>query len=168
MNPTKFKDGNKYIMTHLYDIDVCVESDKWAGGPFGEDSSEMVQRIVSIVLGKLDYPHRCEVSVLLCDDARIQELNKKYRQKDKPTNVLSFPQEDLHFGHLGDVILSFDTIEKEAREQKKTFSDHVTHLVVHGVLHLLGYDHEEEGEAQRMESQEVVLLEAMGVENPYT
>lgn len=118
---------------------------------------------------------RGELSVVLCDDDFIRTLNREYRGKDKPTNVLSFPQIEFREGEgfgdpvpFGDLILAYETIIREAEEQKKSFSSHFTHLIIHGTLHLLGYDHETEGEAEEMESLEIAILEQMGIENPYS
>lgn len=116
-----------------------------------------------------------EISIVLCDDAFIRDLNKNYRGKDKATNVLSFPQSDFNdfippqgILAFGDIILSYQTIEREAAVQDKTFADHFTHMVVHGTLHLLGYDHEKEAEAEEMEGLEIAILQKMGIENPYS
>lgn len=110
-----------------------------------------------------------EVSLLFCDDARIRELNRQFRAKDKPTNVLSFPGpeplEEARF--LGDIALAFETIDREAQEQGKTLEGHCRHMIVHGFLHLLGYDHEDADEAEEMEASEIRALHALGVENPY-
>lgn len=146
-----------------------------------------------------------EMSVILADDDTVQELNKNYRGKDKPTNVLSFALyadggdeegedegfegeeqdedepddepdgEDVEFLSpeapvpviLGDVILAFETVEREAREQRKAFADHLAHLVTHGVLHLLGYDHIEDSEAEQMERLETQILSGLGIADPY-
>ena len=107
----------------------------------------------------------CEVSILLTNDAAIQILNRDYRGFDKPTNVLSFPQDDDIL--LGDIAMAYETLEREAIEQDKTFHDHFTHLFVHGALHLLGYDHEEKHDQEDMEQQEIKILHGLGVENPY-
>lgn len=107
-----------------------------------------------------------EISILLTDDENIQQLNKNYRGKDKPTNVLSFPQEEP--GMLGDIALALETLEREAEEQEKSLSDHFTHLFVHGVLHLRGYDHElGQKEQDEMEALEIKILKDLGVDNPY-
>ncbi len=106
-----------------------------------------------------------ELSVLLTDDAQIHALNRDFRGKDKPTNVLSFPQ-DMP-GLFGDVILARETLEREASEQGKTFEHHVAHMLVHGVLHLLGFDHLEDAEAETMEALEVRALARLGIDNPY-
>ncbi|AUN30292.1 rRNA maturation RNase YbeY [Niveispirillum cyanobacteriorum] len=146
-----------------------------------------------------------EMSVILADDDTVQELNKNYRGKDKPTNVLSFAlyadggdeegededhvdeeQDQEELGDepdggdveflspeapvpviLGDVILAFETVEREAREQRKAFADHLAHLVTHGVLHLLGYDHIEDSEAEQMERLETQILSGLGIADPY-
>ena len=105
------------------------------------------------------------LNVALADDKRVRVLNARDRDKDKPTNVLSYPSGERDF--VGDVILARQTVWREARAQKKTPADHVTHLVVHGVLHLLGHDHEEDGEAERMERLERRILARLGVADPY-
>lgn len=107
-----------------------------------------------------------EYSLVLADDGEIQRFNNEFRDKDKPTNVLSFPADEP--GELGDLILSYDTIVREAEEQGKSLDAHVTHMIIHGILHLLGFDHEEsEEEAEEMEALEIDLLNALGVSNPY-
>jgi probable rRNA maturation factor len=114
---------------------------------------------------RLARPKKFEISVVLADDAFVKELNKQYRGKDKPTNVLSFPS-DLA-GELGDIVFAFETIEKEAKEQQKTFRNHTAHLLVHGFLHLLGHDHMDEKEARIMENKEIKILKKLGINNPY-
>lgn len=119
-----------------------------------------------------------EVSVRLTDDAEVQTLNHQYRQKDKPTNVLSFPmvQPDLLEGLansddgevlLGDIVLARETCAREAEEKSVAFADHATHLIVHGTLHLLGYDHQGDFEAEAMEALERAILATLGVDDPY-
>ena len=111
---------------------------------------------------------------MLANDDLMQILNREYREKDKPTNVLTFANldsEDIEpegLLNLGDVILSYDTIHRETQEQGKFLLDHIRHLTVHGVLHLLGYDHRDEDEANDMETLEIRILETLGVQNPYT
>lgn len=104
-----------------------------------------------------------EISVVLADDAFVRELNRTYRGKDKPTNVLSFPSGE----HLGDIVLALETVAREAEQQGKSFKAHAQHLLVHGTLHLLGHDHEQESEAEVMEQLEVKILKKLGVANPY-
>lgn len=134
--------------------------------------------------------HDVEIAITLTTDTAIRKLNKGYRQKDKPTNVLSFPQlqlpthgrtrknakppttKDLRiFEHrvlpLGDVVLARQTITREAKAQAKTLESHTLHLVVHGVLHLLGYDHMNAAEAKYMEKLECDILSLMGYDDPY-
>lgn len=111
-----------------------------------------------------------EVSLILTSDAEQQVLNRDWRGIDKPTNVLSFPQIEPFgavSGLLGDIILARETLEKEASEQGLTFDDHFTHLVVHGFLHLLGYDHMDDDEALAMEGLETQILASLGVADPY-
>ncbi len=112
----------------------------------------------------------------LSDDVEIKQLNKDFRGKDKPTNVLSFPAGDEMPGmemiemsekYIGDVIVSVETLEREAREQNKTVHDHFVHLFIHSVLHLLGYDHIIEEEAEVMEGLEIDILKTLGINNPY-
>jgi probable rRNA maturation factor len=106
------------------------------------------------------------LTVALADDRRVQQLNARDRRQDKPTNVLSYPSGER--GFLGDVVLARQTVRREAREQGKTLSDHAVHLVVHGTLHLLGYDHETgEQQAARMERLERRILKGLGIADPY-
>lgn len=113
-------------------------------------------------------PDRVSLSIALHSDAAVRRLNRSYRGHDKPTNVLSFPMTipDWHF--IGDIVLARQTVLREAREQGKRPANHLTHLVMHGTLHLLGYDHElGERQARRMEKLETRLLAAMGIADPY-
>ncbi len=112
-----------------------------------------------------------EVSVALADDATMRNLNREYRGKDMPTNVLAFPAEDSGAAGrarlLGDIVLAFETVQREAAKRSKPLSDHVSHLVVHGMLHLLGRDHENGAQAAAMEALEIAILNGLGVANPY-
>lgn len=105
------------------------------------------------------------LSILLTNDDHIQQLNRDFRNKDKPTNVLSFP--DGEDDYLGDIAVAFETIKREAEEQNKTIHHHFIHMLVHGVLHLKGYDHESDEEAEEMEALEIKILADMGIKNPY-
>ncbi len=105
------------------------------------------------------------MAVVLSDDTEVQRLNRDFRAKDKPTNVLSFPSDEPD--EWGDIILAYETIEREATEQNKSFSAHFTHLLVHGMLHLLGYDAIQEDEAEEGEAVEIETLAQLGLENPY-
>ncbi len=124
--------------------------------------------------GELEIPvKQAEVSILLTDDATVHELNKNYRNVDKPTNVLSFAALDDESEPvvdpmlLGDIVVAFETTKREAAEQGCSFADHLFHLIVHGMLHLIGYDHIEEWEAEEMEALEVRILADNGIGNPY-
>jgi probable rRNA maturation factor len=113
-----------------------------------------------------------EVSLLFTDDATIKELNAQWRAKDKPTNVLSFPAFPLKPGMalmplLGDIVLAFETVQSEAKQEQKPFENHVSHLVVHGLLHLLGYDHETDADADEMEGLERKILARLAIPDPY-
>ena len=106
-----------------------------------------------------------EVSLVFTDDAGIRRLNATWRGKDKPTNVLSFPQ--VAGPLLGDIVLAAETVGREAALAGKPFEDHIAHLVVHGFLHLLGYDHEADADAEKMEELERVALKRLGIPDPY-
>lgn len=118
------------------------------------------------------------LAVVLTNDAALQTLNHDFRSKDMPTNVLSFPAEEriearakslakAGMTELGDVILAYETIAKEAKEQGKTFKAHTQHLLVHGMLHLLGYDHMQPEQAKKMENKEIKILKSHDIPNPY-
>jgi len=119
-------------------------------------------------------PHRLAVLVL-SNDETVKHLNKSYRGKDKPTNILSFPSTDVLLPgeeaepvHIGDAILAYEYVRKEAENEKKEIKTHISHLVIHGVLHLLGYDHEECEDAETMETLEISLMNQLGLEDPYS
>lgn len=109
------------------------------------------------------------VTIVLTNDDEVRALNRDYRKKDKPTNVLSFPDGTTHgdFMSLGDIVLAYETIAREAEEQGKKFSHHAQHLVIHGVLHLMGYDHENDADAEGMEALEIRILASLSIANPY-
>ena len=118
----------------------------------------------------LNIEGRTAVGVQLMNDTDIQQLNKTYRGKDKPTNILSFPDgETVEDGelYLGDLAISIPTMEKEAKELGISIEHHMTHLSIHGLLHLLGFDHEEDEEAEEMESLEIAILAQLDIKNPY-
>lgn len=156
------------------DIDVMCEAGKWPS-----DAEETVRRAAEHAYVVAGPARDAELCVVLGDDGFVQVLNKTYRGKDKPTNVLSFPTGaipaavggeplgDIGPHLLGDVVLALETIEREAAEQSKSFSHHLTHLVVHGVLHLLGQDHEDDAEAEEMEAMERDILEDLDIADPY-
>ena len=145
-------------------ITIIMESERW--NQVIPDALGWTQRIVTHVLEAFDCDE--SVAVVLADDTMIQRLNHEFRGKDKPTNVLSFPADAEDVGLLGDIVLSVDTLEREAAEQKKTIEHHATHLLIHGLLHVLGYDHEtSEADADEMEDEEIALLSELGIANPY-
>jgi len=112
-------------------------------------------------------PPKAALTVLLSDDAQLQSLNRDFRGKDKPTNVLSFPAAANDDNYLGDVALAYEVTREEARAAGKRLADHATHLVVHGVLHLLGFDHVTERQARDMEPLETRILAELGIADPY-
>lgn len=141
-------------------IEIEVEDEAWRA----IDAVEaIVERAAQAALGDL----AGDVVVLLTDDAAVAEINGRFRDKDRPTNVLSFPAPDSARPHLGDLILASGVCAAEAASQGKTMADHLTHLTVHGVLHLLGRDHEDDAEAEAMEAEERTILATLGVADPY-
>ena len=150
-------------------IDVIVESPRWASEPGAE---ETVRRAIAEAARTLAAPRTngAEVAVALGDDASVRELNRRWRGLDTPTNVLSFPAAARTGGaspHLGDIAIAYETTAREAEAEGKPFAHHLAHLAVHGFLHLLGYDHESEPEAERMEGLERLILKRLGVPDPY-
>lgn len=152
-------------MTSLSDlIDITITDERWS--TFGLDLEALTQRAVSAACTVLDRPHSQELSIALINDEDIAALNRDYRGKDKPTNVLSFPS-DGHNPVMGDIVLAFETVEQEAKARGIDMADHLTHLLIHGYLHLCGYDHEKPSEAEAMESLEIIALAALGIDSPY-
>jgi probable rRNA maturation factor len=163
-------------------LDIVIEAPAWDEAAF----TALATRAVCAALGHRTLePDECEITLLACDDARIATLNAEFRSKPQPTNVLSWPAQPLAppaegiappppeqgfdgMVELGDIALSHDTCAREASESGKLFEDHLTHLIVHGVLHLLGYDHETDGDAALMEGLEVEILGILGLDNPYS
>jgi probable rRNA maturation factor len=164
-------------------VDTVIEDDRWEA--FGLEA--LADRVVRAALSELAHPAEGLTLCLMgCDDARILELNGDFRGKAKPTNVLSWPSEERGAEaegalpdapepgeaddpeSLGDIAISYDTCAAEAAEAAKPMADHVTHLVVHGLLHLLGYDHIRDGDATLMEATEVRILARLGLSDPYS
>lgn len=172
-------------------IQLLLEDKRWQDA-LGDEVTVIVDRITDSCLAKTPEARgfsprerlHINFSVVLMDDARIHELNKEFREKDNPTNVLSFPSYDSmqqlqeamaespeemlpDAAYLGDVIMAYDTMQQEAADQGKTLHDHFCHLLVHGWLHLLGYDHMETAEAEKMEQLETAILDELSIANPY-
>ncbi|MGE5502608.1 MAG: rRNA maturation RNase YbeY [Ignavibacteriales bacterium] len=142
-------------------IDVEIEDDGWKAVP---DIEALVTAAAEAALAG---ERGRAATVLLTNDETVRELNGRFRGKDKPTNVLSFPAVENPEGFIGDIALAYETCAREAAEQGKTFAHHLQHLVVHGVLHLVGYDHESDAEAEAMEALEREILAGLGVPDPY-
>ena len=126
--------------------------------------------LAALKLSKARIKGAAELSILLTNDEEQHELNRQWRGKDSSTNVLSFPQIEPFgpvTGILGDITMARETIQREAVEQGTSFPDHFTHLVVHGFLHILGYDHLSDAEALQMEGLETQILASLGIADPY-
>jgi probable rRNA maturation factor len=145
-------------------IDVEIEAEVWTEAL--PDAEALVRRAAEAVLA---YEHMSDrnLVVLLTEDLAVQALNARFRGKDQPTNVLSFPAPPNPEAHLGDVALAYQTCAREAAEQDKPLAHHLQHLVAHGVFHLLGYDHLNEVEATEMEALERIVLAELGIPDPY-
>ncbi|MCE7796079.1 rRNA maturation RNase YbeY [Sphingobium sufflavum] len=165
-------------------LDVIVDSIPLWDGPV-EEWTVLAEKAARAAIAQtphgeiLTHPATFELSVKLADDAEVQALNAAYRNKDKPTNVLSFPMLQPDFMEatamaddgeilVGDIVLAQETCAREAAEKGVSVTDHAVHLMVHGVLHLLGYDHvEDEAEAEAMEAMETAALASLGIADPY-
>jgi probable rRNA maturation factor len=150
-------------------IDVVIASARWHKAP---RAARLVRRIITAAAPTS--ARNAELSVILTNDRAIGALNRQWRGRDKPTNVLSFPTPKLvsksvskarH--HLGDIVIAYETTAKEARDEGKPFDHHLAHLALHGFLHLLGYDHESHRQAETMERRERLILARLGVPDPY-
>ena len=141
-------------------VDVVLLDRAWAKALPGVE--RLVRKAARAAIGA----KKKALTIALCNDRRMQALNKRDRRKNKPTNVLSYPSGERVF--LGDIVLARQTVWREAHEQNKSPADHLTHLVVHGALHLLGYDHETgKADAERMEALERRILKKLGIADPY-
>ena len=146
-------------------IEVEIEDAAWTA--VLPEAAAVVERAAAAALGTVTG----DVVVLLTDDAAVRDLNARFRDRDQPTNVLSFPAAEMTMPGqappLGDLVLAYGVCAAEAVAQGKTLADHLSHLTVHGVLHLLGRDHEDEAEAEEMEAEERTILATLGVPDPY-
>ncbi|NNC38211.1 MAG: rRNA maturation RNase YbeY [Acidimicrobiales bacterium] len=155
-----------------FEIDIHVEDLRWT--EFVDLLDSLVSRAIRASLAYLNAHElaHCdfsEVSLAFVSDDKIQKLNAEYRGKDKPTNVLSFPGTEIDGFKplLGDIVLAYETAVAEALDRSIERDDHIVHLVVHGFLHLMGYDHENNQDADIMESIEIKILEGLGIASPY-
>jgi probable rRNA maturation factor len=162
-------------MSEPFSVEVSVDCDAWdIACPEVEGLAATAARAALSHAAAPMASATLILGVILTDDAEQRRLNRSYRGKDAPTNVLSFAIVDLASPRragapllLGDVVLAFETVAREAAEQRKPLADHLAHLVVHGVLHLLGLDHENDTDAAIMEAREVEILKTLGVPDPY-
>lgn len=162
-------------MTSL-DIQISVEAENWQSEEeLFAFSSRVLDLAVDVLKAEEQQPFPpvpTELSLVFTDDASIRSINAEWRDKDTPTNVLSFPAYPLEPGGnpgpmLGDIIIAFETVERESHDLEKSFDDHLTHLLVHGFLHLFGYDHIETEDAEEMEELETRILAKLGLSDPY-
>ena len=181
MNKTKTNAKTDPEPREIYTV-IIAESDDWSDAKFDvQKTAEKVSELfyISCIKGYLA-KKRCEFTLLLTDDHNIKNLNKQFRGKDMATNVLSFPQYHLVNGDLtqledenelivlGDIAMSWQTFDSECIMQGKEPLEHFSHLLLHSLLHLIGYDHEEEADAKEMEELEINLLAKINLNNPYT
>ena len=152
-------------------IEVILEDDRWEALGLEALCAPAAQAALAIT-GRV--PTGFEIALMGCDDARIAALNKDFRGKEAATNVLSWPASEtppMQGGtpeiELGDIAIAYETCHREAEEKGISVQDHVTHLVIHGILHLLGYDHILDAEAEEMEALEIKALAKLGISNPY-
>ncbi|UHS60055.1 rRNA maturation RNase YbeY [Agrobacterium vaccinii] len=160
----------------LLDIQISVEAERWSSEEeLLTFSSQVLNPAAEFLREKEEQPFPkmpTELSLVFTDDAAIREINAEWRDKDKATNVLSFPAYPLEPGGmpgpmLGDIVIAHETVAREALDLEKSFEDHLTHLLVHGFLHLFGYDHIETDEAEEMEGLETRILATLGLSDPY-
>jgi probable rRNA maturation factor len=155
--------------------DILIETPDWGKARLGVKT--LVPDVLAAAWKKIPARPKVfpEITVILTGDAEIKVLNRDYRGKNKPTNVLSFPLWDKMADMppvkeplpIGDIVISLETLKREALDQKKPLKSHFTHMLVHGFLHLFGYDHMTEEEAETMESLEIAILKTLNIENPY-
>ena len=149
------------------EIDILIEDERWSG-----KLSDVAENAINAAIQHLELSPigPCELSILLTNDQQQHQLNAQWREKQSSTNVLSFPQIEPFaplFGLLGDISLAYETVTKEAQSEQKRLSHHVAHLCVHGFLHILGYDHLTDDEAEQMEKLERDILADLEIADPY-
>jgi probable rRNA maturation factor len=143
-------------------VDVLVQAPQWKEQ---RGAQEAVRRAINAAADEISSPAG-EVAVVLTDDAAIRKLNKQWRRIDKATNVLSFPAARSGI-MLGDIVIAYETLARESRDESKEFTHHLSHLAVHGFLHLMGYDHQNDSDAEAMEELESAILARLRIPNPY-
>lgn len=154
------------------DLDIAYKHPSWANaiesGAIADIEGLCARALAALFQDTSDF-RVGELSLALVDDDAIQTLNRQYRKKDRPTNVLSFPmtQNIPEMPMLGDIVMAFETLQREAKEKSVDLSAHFSHLFIHGFLHLQGYDHETPEDAKLMETLEVSVLKALQIKNPY-
>ncbi|WP_034389035.1 rRNA maturation RNase YbeY [Hellea balneolensis] len=146
-----------------FDMDIGVQFESWAESL--TDIKSVAETAIAQILEILETPKLGELSLAFVSDAKIHVLNRDYRHKDTPTNVLSFPDEGPA-PLLGDIVLAFETVTREADEKSISLEHHIAHLLIHGFLHLQGYDHETEADAAEMEALEITALASLNIDNP--
>lgn len=150
-------------------IDFVLEATVWDAQPSAERViRQALDAAITLTRGRA--PARAELALVLTDDLHIRQLNRQWRDQDRATNVLSFPASaggQAERAHLGDIVIAFETLAREAAAENKPFDHHLAHLAIHGFLHLLGYDHEDDDSAAEMERTERLALEALGIADPY-
>lgn len=148
-------------------VEIVRQGGAWDASQFSDATAELAAH-AAFAEGSPG-PSSYEVAIVLTDDAEMRTLNRTWQGKDAPTNVLSFPAGDGHneTRSLGDVVIAYETALEESRGDNIPLSDHVSHLVIHGVLHLLGFDHEQDEAAERMEALETKALASLGIADPY-
>jgi probable rRNA maturation factor len=147
----------------MIDLDLRIEAAAWS-----DQISDLDAVCVrALTAGVAQAGAQGEVSVLLTDDAEIQVLNRDWRGKDKPTDVLSFPAAEIDRPFLGDIAIAFETMQRDAASRKIALDQHLSHLLIHGLMHLLGHDHKDDTEAAEMEALEIAALASLGWPDPY-
>ena len=158
--------------TFELEIDIVYADDNWPTSLEGNNIDSVIVKALHGAIAKtcVDFAAPSEICIVLNNDSQQRDLNQKWRGIDRPTNVLSFPQIEVFStpcGMLGDIVLARQTVMQEAVDQKKSLLNHLSHLVVHGFLHILGYDHKTDKQAKQMESLEIDILADLGIMDPY-